>query len=225
MNQLSYNTTTETFDRHGDLKLIAGKDNSKITFQVCSRTLARSSRVWDVMLYGPFRERLAQQPKSDEWTVSLPEDDPDALRVFLAVIHGSFDALPEKPPFNVIFPIAVLSDKYNTVASLKHFWKPWIYSSWRSAVEDELFRYPLRRRPAHQVVRYLWLFYTLGWGKRFSSALCTVMHRTGLDGHGRPRVTAGDSKDLEGDDIYLDSGEYLSFINTSVIGLFFPSFE
>lgn len=224
MDQISYKTTTEVFDRHGDLKLIVWKNNSMITFQVCSRTLARSSHVWDIMLYGPFREGKAQQ-ESDEWTVSLPEDDADGLRIILSIIHGTFDAFParEKSHFDLIFSLVVLSDKYDMVASLKQFWDPWLCPP-RSAIQNEIRRLQLWHAPAFRVVQYLWPCYTLGWGGKFSSALCILMHRTDLDSHGRPRITAGDSEDPETDYIYLDSGEYLAFLNTDMIGLSFPAF-
>lgn len=225
MNQLSYNTATEVFDRRGDLKLIVGKDNSKITFQVCSRTLARSSRVWDVMLYGPFREGVAQQFNGDEWTVSLPEDDAAALRTILSIIHATFDALPRKAPFNVIFPLTVLSDKYDMVASLRPFWEPWLCPP---NLEDDRTLVPssLQRGPARRVAQHVWLFYTLGWGDGFCSALCTLMHRTGLNGGGRPWITAGDFGDPPGmGHYYLDSGEYLTFMRTATIGSFFPPLD
>ncbi|KAH6651278.1 hypothetical protein F5144DRAFT_525097 [Chaetomium tenue] len=218
MDQKLDNTTTEVFDRHGDLKLIVWKNHSMITFQVCSRTLARSSPVWDVMLYGPFREGKAQQ-KGDEWTVSLPEDDADGLRIILSTIHGIFDAVPTdtKLHFDSIFSLVALSDKYDMVAALKPSWKSWL-CSWGCRITSETNRFSfLHRGSAHRVVQYLWLCYTVGWGDQFRSGLCTLMQRTGLGNDGRPRVTAGDSEDPEADDIYLDSSEYLGFINTSTI--------
>ncbi|KAK3299850.1 uncharacterized protein B0H64DRAFT_369174 [Chaetomium fimeti] len=123
MGSISGGAATEVFDRRGDLKLVVGEDNSERgTFQVCSRTLARSSPVWDTMFYGPFREGFPQQ-NSDEWTVSLPEDDPDGLRVILSALHGKFDAVPEGGSLDFIVNLAALADKYDTVASLRPFWK------------------------------------------------------------------------------------------------------
>jgi hypothetical protein len=61
----------EVFDPRGDLTLVAGAD--RVVFRVCSRSLARSSPVWDATLYGPFAEGKGQQQEECGWEILLPD--------------------------------------------------------------------------------------------------------------------------------------------------------
>jgi hypothetical protein len=83
----------EVLDPRGDLTLLVGQEG-KVGFLVCSRALARSSPYWENMLYGPFEEGKDQQRDGTRWTVDLPEDNPDALRVCLRAVHCKFDIIP-----------------------------------------------------------------------------------------------------------------------------------
>ncbi|KAK4040959.1 hypothetical protein C8A01DRAFT_35015 [Parachaetomium inaequale] len=111
----------EVVDRHGDLKLIVRKDNSKLAFQVCSRALARSSPVWDTMLYGPFSEGKDQQNGND-WEIALPEDDADALRIVLFIVHYNFKALPKTVSFDLFFQLTALSDNILPQRLVQRLW-------------------------------------------------------------------------------------------------------
>lgn len=78
-------------DSHGDLTLLVGE--VKKPFLVCSRSMARASKVFDVMLFGPSKEATAS--KSKDWSVELPEDDPAAFSILLNIAHAKFDLLPQ----------------------------------------------------------------------------------------------------------------------------------
>lgn len=98
-------------DPHGDLRLIVGEE--RVVFQVCSRTLARSSPVWEAMLYGPFSEGKEQQ-KSQDWKVALPDDNPDAMHMILLVVHSmwEWDTWPKgRIAHQTFFCITIIADK------------------------------------------------------------------------------------------------------------------
>ncbi|KAK0624863.1 hypothetical protein B0T17DRAFT_617026 [Bombardia bombarda] len=74
--------------RNGDLVLLVGP--RKVEFQVCSHTLARSSRVFDRMLNGKLAEGRDANKKTGEgeegkstWTVALPDDDMRGMQLLL----------------------------------------------------------------------------------------------------------------------------------------------
>ena len=73
------------------------------------------------MLYGNFGE--ARQPDAD-WTVRLPDDNPEALAKLLPVMHGRFaDFDPRLDEHELVryYDIAVIADKYD----LTHLLRPW----------------------------------------------------------------------------------------------------
>ncbi|KAH6853242.1 hypothetical protein B0I37DRAFT_440426 [Chaetomium sp. MPI-CAGE-AT-0009] len=163
------------------------------------------------MLYGPFREGFSQQT-GDDWTVSLPEDDADALRVILSVLHSKFDTLPETASLDsdFVFRLVVLSDKYDTVASLKPFWKNGM------RLPDSPYDSNLEYITPHDLAQHFWASYTLGDGYAVSRALCALVNRTSLGGDKRPRIKAMNWFP-ETDHCDLDSNEYLCSIGTDII--------
>ncbi|KAL2017484.1 hypothetical protein VTK56DRAFT_2080 [Thermocarpiscus australiensis] len=110
--------SVEELDPRGDLTLIAGEE--KVAFRVCSRSLARSSRFWDTMLYGPFREGRGQQSK-EKWEIELPEDNPEGLRIILLVVHSKYSAIPQVLPRSTLFHASVLCDKYDMIL-IRQLW-------------------------------------------------------------------------------------------------------
>ncbi|KAK7991505.1 nuclear pore protein-like protein [Apiospora saccharicola] len=61
-------------------------------FWVSSRTLARASSVWKMMLFGGFAE---SKPKEGDWIVSLPDDSSEAMSTLLGIV-----SLPHRPVVN-----------------------------------------------------------------------------------------------------------------------------
>lgn len=112
-------SAVNVLDPHGDLRLVVG--DSKTVFQVCSRALARSSSVWEAMLYGPLSEGKTQQ-KGNDWEIALPEDLPEPFEMLLCAVHSNFDVLPKKLSGSAIVDILVLSDKHDMIRSLKPCW-------------------------------------------------------------------------------------------------------
>lgn len=112
-----------TFDDHGDLRLVVGEGGAKRTFVVCSRSLARASKVFKTMLYGGFAESNPQQP---DWTVELPEDDPQALSTILHIVHGPFNAIPTAITRDELYQVSIFTDKYDMTCVLQPWAKKWV---------------------------------------------------------------------------------------------------
>lgn len=170
MNPDQESSPVEIFDPHGDLKLIVGEE--QVVFLVCSRALARSSPVWEAMLYGPFCEGMVQQTEA-EWEIPLPEDDPDVFRTILSAVHGGFDEIPEILSGHELFSLTAVADKYDMVDALKPFWRRWVKHE-----------NPLRVRIGQDLIDYLCVCHKLGYGRGFSLAFsqCVMLAETRDDG-------------------------------------------
>ncbi|KAK4199191.1 hypothetical protein QBC40DRAFT_176868, partial [Triangularia verruculosa] len=119
-----------TISDYGDLLLRVGADDNLKTYKVHSTTLRCTSAVFRAMLFGPWIE--SRKPKtdaeagSDEWTVDLPEDDPDSLAILLGIAHARFDLVPKKNgpggwTRQSVHGVAVLADKYDMLHLLGPF--------------------------------------------------------------------------------------------------------
>ncbi|KAI1736465.1 hypothetical protein F4680DRAFT_432223 [Xylaria scruposa] len=143
-------------DPEGDLCLQVG-ESPATSFIVCSRTLARASLVWNVMLNGEFKE--SKRFRSREEPVDLPEDDPRPMALLLNIIHGRFDRVPSYDcVMNIrdLYDISVVTDKYD----MAHVLRPWA-SGWLRSTH-RLNKWPhlsLREQYCHE---RLWIYWELG---------------------------------------------------------------
>ncbi|KAK8112947.1 Nuclear pore protein-like protein [Apiospora sp. TS-2023a] len=127
------------------------------TFQVCSRTLARSSPVWKKMLFGGFAE---SKPKEGDWIVSLPDDSPEAMSTLLGIIHAKFEGVPllnHLITSHDLFNLTVLTDKYD----LTHILRPWA-RTWLDCVWDT------GSTTFKNHLELLWIAWELGDQERFT---------------------------------------------------------
>lgn len=95
-------------DARGDLILnigISDDGGSAQRFRVCSRTLARVSPVLERMLYGSF----AESECSEEWTVDLPEVNPNAFIILAYISHGQLWKIPRALTAIELFDLLVLT--------------------------------------------------------------------------------------------------------------------
>lgn len=99
--------------------------SARTKFRVCSRTLARSSPVFDKMLFGSFAE---SKPKDDgEWAVSLPEDTTAAMKPLLELMHGNFSSFQPGHAHNSrLYHLLVAADKYDCIHLLRPFAAHWV---------------------------------------------------------------------------------------------------
>lgn len=115
--------TMIVFDLSGGLKLLIGAAHEQMTVMVSPQALCLASPVWRAML-NPASG--FQEATSVERTVSFPEDDPETFIILLQICHLNFSKVPEVLTYRELTKIAVLCDKYDTVALVR----PWI-SKWQ----------------------------------------------------------------------------------------------
>ncbi|KAI0116083.1 hypothetical protein F4776DRAFT_637792 [Hypoxylon sp. NC0597] len=122
-------------DPDGELHLTVGILDI-VTFVVCPKTLARSSPFWKTLLYGGFAESIQPDGASNkEWVVRLPEDDPEAMEIFLNIVHGYFDKIPTSldsksstgtPDHRYLYNLTVLTNKYDLTRILLPWARNWV---------------------------------------------------------------------------------------------------
>ncbi len=180
----------KVFDARGDLKLIVGAN--QVSFQVWSRALARSSPVWETLLYGPFAEGKAQQNGRD-WEIRLPEDRPEALRILFAVVHRGVDNLPREIAHSELLHLTVVADKYDMTGSLKPVWDRWVGDP--GTVTD---------KTGQELVEYVLVCHKLGHGRGFREAFFDLVSRVATDDKGRLHVD-----DFQNYELYTDDHPWL----------------
>lgn len=106
----------------GDLYLVAGAEllsGDTTEFQVCSTTVARLARVFDIMLFGCFAESKSHLASGQKWEVALPEDDPEIMGIILSVAHANVSKVPTKRTMEELYRILVITNKYDITPVLK----------------------------------------------------------------------------------------------------------
>ncbi len=84
--------------------------------------MRRASPVWKAMLFGSFAEA---KPTHGDWTVHLPDDNPETLRLFLDLIHGAFANVPQTVSLAYLCGILIVADKFDLCHLLKPFINSW----------------------------------------------------------------------------------------------------
>lgn len=115
-------STTIHLDSSGGLRLlIKDKEQRWMTLVVSSSAMCLASPVWRAMLdpKGHFKE-------AKEREVEFPEDDLDALLIILCIAHLRFRQLPESVTFRGLVNLAVVCDKYDTVAIVRKWLPEWL---------------------------------------------------------------------------------------------------
>ncbi|KAI0008354.1 hypothetical protein F4779DRAFT_618677 [Xylariaceae sp. FL0662B] len=120
-----------TFDNHYDMTLTVGS-SPKIGFNVCSRALARASKVFERMLYGTFME---QKPTTGDWVVDLPEDKAAVFEIMLGPIHGDFSKVPDDLEFGTIYDLFSAIHYYDMYATFQPWGSTWFRAASRSSVD------------------------------------------------------------------------------------------
>ncbi|CAJ2504019.1 Uu.00g114130.m01.CDS01 [Anthostomella pinea] len=156
--------TRTCIDPRGDLILEVGSDDSKAAFVVCSRALSRSSPFWEKILYGEFSEsqKMHLERGDAEWVVKLPDDDPDAMKVLLDISHSRFADVPQVMYPDELYPITVITDKYD----LTHLLQPWA-EGWLSLLRE----HPRLNDEHFWIGWNLWIAWYLGEDYLFRKAI------------------------------------------------------
>ena len=110
---------------------LAKRPRGVYRFRVCSRAMRRASPVWKAMLFGPWLER--KPANGAEWVVALPDDQPMATAVLLAIAHGRIDLVPlwsgehtHHASFEAISSILSAADKYDLIPLFWPFVHDWL---------------------------------------------------------------------------------------------------
>lgn len=132
-------------------------DNSRVL--VSSKHMSLASPVFKAMLQGSFQEGLTLKTKG-KLEVPLLYDDPAAMRILLAIIHGRINTVPLKIDLGTFTQIAILVDKYQcpeSVQLLPPIWSKalsntwfgygtwadiasWMCIAWQFKLDDEFFK-------------------------------------------------------------------------------------
>jgi hypothetical protein len=116
-------------DPLGDLRLRVKHTNGLTEeYVVCSKAMARSSPVWNAMLFGGYKE---SRPPNDEWIVSMEEDKPEALLTILHIIHGAFNSVPHKITSSTLYDLLTVTEKYD----MTHVTRPWA-QTWMKDIQN-----------------------------------------------------------------------------------------
>lgn len=103
-------------DPAGDLALSVGSEEQKKSMRVSSKTLSLASPVLAAMLDPRFAE--GQESGHKDWTVSLPDDDQEAMSYICLALHYQQDFNRVVSP-SLLEKVAVLSDKYDFTLALR----------------------------------------------------------------------------------------------------------
>ena len=109
-------TTPHDVDPTGDLILVVGPTDNSQSIRVCSQVLKLASSVFAAMLSPRFAEGQAAGHK--DWTISLPEDDAEAMLAICRALHF-IDTASENIAFTLIEKVASLCDKYDLAVALR----------------------------------------------------------------------------------------------------------
>lgn len=170
-------------DPRGDLKLHIGKeeDENRVTYVVCSRALARTSQVFDRMLYGGFRESLATSKVNEDWELDLPNDKPTAMRIFLNISHSNYAKVPRILSVDELYDLTICTNYYDATYLLA-FWA----DTWMASIDD------IARDANTLMPKLLWIFWELGHKKQ----LISVADRMLLEWEGPMNVQLWHKSDL-----------------------------
>ncbi|KXJ89940.1 hypothetical protein Micbo1qcDRAFT_165309 [Microdochium bolleyi] len=155
-------------------------------FLVCSRTLARASRAFDIMLYGGYSESVSRNNGQDkqDWVVKLPDDAAPAMKQLFEIMHCQFtsfekvsgkgvasddgasdsDAAQSPTILRQLYDLTVVANKYQAIGLLR----PWT-SVWLLALEPE-------DSDENELLRKAWIYHQLGYKegyKRTGTKLAT----------------------------------------------------
>lgn len=143
----------ESFDESGDLQLLVGTEGpDQARFIVCSRALSRLSPVFKSMLAASPAERCPEGIR-DAWTVKLPEDDPESVRIALALAHGSLHKVPRHMSLDSLYRLCTCIDRYDISEALK----PWV-SGWCAGDKSQR----SAETGAEARAKELWISWVLG---------------------------------------------------------------
>ncbi|TDZ29197.1 hypothetical protein C8034_v002968 [Colletotrichum sidae] len=175
------------FDPRGDLILSVGEPENEVEdFVVCSRTVARGSKVFNTMLFGGFAESTASAAASDgSWTVKLPDDHTAPFFVILSILHGNYELVPRTLEEKELYEVLVVTEKYD----MTHILRPWAQRWFRRLTVNGSPQFEDKQR-------LMWIAWELGHEGMFCKIAQDLMLSSCIDNAGQL---------LDGDGVPLSS--------------------
>jgi hypothetical protein len=116
------------YDVEGDIVLVVGLSQSH-KFQLSSKRLASTSAEWE--------DLIASAKEAGSGTISLPDDDPKSVTIFLQIVYLQFSALPRFINFQELYSLARLSQKYQVRKLFQPFALRWTEPFIREELDPE----------------------------------------------------------------------------------------
>ncbi|KAI0857030.1 hypothetical protein F4860DRAFT_374879 [Xylaria cubensis] len=199
----------ETLDTHGDMMLLVGrqkctdvscgnerqnKQPNAILFRVNSTVVAGASPAFGLALYSPSAETAKED--GVKWTVRLPDDDPQAMRIIIHILYGYYPSTSsdEHMDLGQLLHLTVLADKYDLV----HLFAKWA-PRWVKDMEQYWVGRDFVRKSTEDLESLLWIFWVLGHEPLYTYMVLQIAFHCELDAAGK----------------LTDPAEQLCFINES----------
>ncbi|KAI0836447.1 hypothetical protein F5Y06DRAFT_305218 [Hypoxylon sp. FL0890] len=192
-------------DPDGELSLTVGRQE-RVTFVVCPKTLARASPFFKRLLYGGFAESIRPDRNIEkEWNPELPEDSPEAMEIFLNIVHSRFDKIPifVNPilwnstttilSYRTLYQLTVLTDKYDLTRILRPWVQNWVKDMHTNLTFVNLCS--LYKKPRF-IELHSWIAWELGDKTTFSNAADYFILHSITDQEGGLRLDGADSMRL-----------------------------
>ncbi|KAF4911299.1 hypothetical protein CGCF415_v004722 [Colletotrichum fructicola] len=163
------------FDSRGDLVLKVGKafHEGGRDFVVCSRTVARWSKVFNAMFFGGFAESISSA-RDGTWTIALPEDRAAPLFLILAIIHGTHQPIPMGLGRDELFDLLIVTEKYDMTHVLRPWASQWVQNLPLDNYENTTGQY-----------RDVWIAWELGCEASFCKMLNDILWDCRVDDAGQ----------------------------------------
>lgn len=143
------------------------------------------------MLFGSFQEANS----GPDWTVALPEDDPDAFKHLLNIIHANFDSIPNSVSMEELSRVLIISNKYDMTKCFNVWGRQW-YGPHAKQLNLDKGRFSDSQAATIQLnIHHMWLANDLGLQEELSTAmgkLAMVLH---VDQEGNLTYPRGNGKD------------------------------
>lgn len=153
-----------------------------VTYVVCSKTVARASKFFKRLLYGGYAE--SKPVDGGQWTVHLPDDDPDIMEDILNIMHNAFFEVQWhdwRRYLDSLYSLMVLVEKYDLI----HLLIPYVHIcelGLRDAMWEMGFRGDDNLGSYSQA---LWVAWQLGDKDAFKRLIYYIAFRTHVSEDGR----------------------------------------
>lgn len=142
----------------------------EICYKVIEVNVSSASDAFNNLLY-----EINTRPKKGAWVINLPDDNPQALKVILQIIHFRFGEVPKCPTIDELFEICILVSKYDCT----HLIQPWA-EKWGGLLKG----FANNRNAPTLNFKVLWVSWVLGCVRPFRDMVDSIILTSKIDEHG-----------------------------------------